>query len=199
MRQAEDVIRALARTDGSVAAARRVARQAAALPDPEVDAIIWTGERGLRLVAVLLLVHRFRGGDDTVRSDVLERWQTALHAECLDSADLVDVSAEHILGAWYVDRNPNPLFALAKSDIVWERRAAVRAGQAFVKRGDAATALALAERLVRERGLLVQEPLGVLLREVGKRGPDGALQQFLRAQAGRLGPVAAAMASDAVA
>lgn len=197
MQSAEDVIRALAGSDGSLPAARRIARRFDAVPDPDVDALIWTGERDLRLVAVLMLVQRFREGDESTRSEVVARWQSALHFERLDAPDLVDVSAEYVLGAWYVDRNPNPLFALAKSDIVWERRAVVRAAHAFVKRGDAATPLALAERLVRERGVLVQEPLGLLLRDVGKRVSRAALDEFLAAHRPKLGPIAAGILAEA--
>jgi 3-methyladenine DNA glycosylase AlkD len=192
---AEEVLRALAATDGGLAAARRVARRFEGLDDGDVDALLWTGDHPVRLVAVLLLVHRFRAGDDRVRADVLDRYLGAVHAERLDSAELVDVSAEHIVGEWYADRNDNPLYAFAKSDVVWERRMVLMATLASVKRGSSATALGIAERLVRERGAVVQEALGLVLREVGKRVSEADLVAFLDAHGDRLGGEARAIAT----
>ncbi|WP_162236678.1 DNA alkylation repair protein [Curtobacterium sp. Leaf261] len=162
-----------------LAAARRVARSVGTIDDATVDDLLWSEAHGLRLVAVLALVQRFRAGDDATRAAVLERWLDAARAERLDSRELVDLGAEQIVGEWYVDRPRNAMFALAKSDVVWVRRAAVMATLSFVKRGDASTSLDIAGRLVRERGDDVQTAVGLVLREVGKRADHDALLAFL--------------------
>ncbi|PZE27310.1 DNA alkylation repair protein [Curtobacterium sp. MCBD17_028] len=180
---AEDVLGALARTPGDLAAARRVARRFAALGDGEVGALLWSEVEDARLVAVLLLVQRFRDGDDATRSVVVEDYMAAAHSERVDSDLLVEVSAEHIVGAWLADRPRGPLFALAKSDVVWERCIAVSATLAFVKRGEAATALDIVGRLVRERNEHVRRAVALVLRGVGKWASHDELVAFLESNA----------------
>jgi hypothetical protein len=192
----EDLIHALVRAPEDLGGARRVARSFATLDDGDVDALLWNEPYRPRLVAVLLLVQRFRDGSDTVRHDVLDRYLVAARNERIDSRELVDVSAEHIVGAWYLDRGTGPLFALAKSDVVWERRIALMAVMAWVKRGDADTPLELAGRLVRENGEDVQTALGLVLREVGKRADEAALRTFLDRHASRIGSTALRIATE---
>lgn len=180
---AEDVVGALARTPGDLAAARRVARRFADLDDGEVSALLWSEVADARLVALLLLVQRFREGDDATRALVRDDYTVAARNERVDSDVLVDVSAEHIVGAWLVERPRGPLFALAKSDVVWERCIAITATLAFVKRGEATTALDIAGRLVRERNEHVRRAVALVLREVGKRASHEELVAFLEANA----------------
>ncbi|WIB67238.1 DNA alkylation repair protein [Curtobacterium sp. MCBD17_035] len=180
---AEDVLGALSRTPGDLAAARRVARRFATLGDGEVGALLWSEVEDARLVAVLLLVQRFRDGDDATRSAVVEDYMAAAHSERVDSDLLVEVSAEHIVGAWLADRPRGPLFALAKSDVVWERCIAVTATLAFVKRGEAATALDIVGRLVRERNEHVRRAVALVLRGVGKWASHDELVAFLESNA----------------
>jgi 3-methyladenine DNA glycosylase AlkD len=179
-----------------LAAARRVARSIGDLDEQTIDELLESEAHGLRLVAVLGLVQRFRSGSETERTRVLERFIDAARAERVDSRELVDLGAEHIVGDWYLDRPRNPMFALAKSDVVWVRRIAVMATLSFVKRGDASTSLDIAGRLVRERGDDVQTALGLVLREVGKRADHDGLLAFLDRYAAGMRPVALAGATE---
>ena len=72
---------------------------------------------------------------------------------------------------------------LAASPVLWERRVAVIATFAFIKRGDASTTLALAERLLGDREDLMHKAVGWMLREVGKRdlaAEEGFLKRHLK-------------------
>jgi len=188
--------RAMTAPPGDLAAARRIARRFGDLDAGDVDTLLWTGERKARLVAVLILLQRFRDGSADARASIVEQYLAAARGERLDDRLVVDVSAEHIVGEWYADRSPNPLFALAKSDVVWERRIAVLATLAFVKRGDATTALDLVGRLLRERSEDIQTAVGLVLRETGKRADHDALIAFLDGNAPRLGRTALAIATE---
>lgn len=194
MATADDLIVAFARTDGDLAAARRVARRFAdSADDGTVAELLRSEDRGARLVAVVLLVQTARGGRTV---DASEEYLAVLRAERLDDEELVDVGAEVLVGERYVTEGTGPLFALAKSDVVWVRRAVLVGALAFVKRGDADTALAIAGRLTRERNPAVQSALGVLLRETGKRASEPALVAFLERNARALGPVALELATQ---
>jgi 3-methyladenine DNA glycosylase AlkD len=75
---------------------------------------------------------------------------------------------------------------LAASPVLWERRVAMIATFAFLKRGDASTTLALAERLLGDREDLMHKAVGWMLREAGKRVSREALLGFLDAHAARM-------------
>jgi 3-methyladenine DNA glycosylase AlkD len=104
----------------------------------------------------------------------------------VDNWDLVDSSSEFLLGAWLVDRDRSVLDDLAASAVLWERRVAVLATFAFIKRGDASTTLELAARLLDDREDLMHKAVGWMLREVGKRVSRDALTGFLDEHAPRM-------------
>lgn len=191
---AEDVLAALARTTGDVAAARRVARRFAALDEGERSALLWSEDPGARLVAVLLLVQAMRERSDP---ELTEEYLAAAKAERFDDPVLVDLGAEELVGAPLVGGgSTGQLFSLAKSDVAMVRRIAVVATLAFVKQGDAEVALGIVGRLVRERGDTVQSAIGRVLREVGKRASEPALVAFLERQGRSLSPAARATATE---
>lgn len=123
-----------------------------------------------RLLALLLLVDRFRRGKLDERA--------AIHHVYLDNTryinnwDLVDCSAEHIVGAYLTGPARECLDALAASPSLWERRIAIMATFHYIKQGDFGTTLRLAERLLDDRQDLIHKAVGWMLREVGKRAPD---------------------------
>ncbi|WP_242090061.1 DNA alkylation repair protein [Curtobacterium sp. DN_7.5] len=191
---AEDVLAALARTTGDVAAARRVARRFAGIDEGERSALLWSEDPGARLVAVLLLVQAMR---ERVDRELTEEYLAAAKAERFEDPVLVDLGAEELVGAPLVGGgSTGQLFSLAKSDVAMVRRTAVVATLAFVKQGDAEVALGIVGRLVRERGDTVQSAIGRVLREVGKRASEPALVAFLERQGRWLTPAARATATE---
>lgn len=190
---AEDVLAAFARTPGDVGAARRTARRFADLDPGERSALLWSEDPGGRLVAVVLLVQAARTHPDP---DLTDEYLAALRAERLDDPALVDLAAEELVGVPLLGGSTGPLFALAKSDVALVRRTAVVATLAFVKQGDAEVPLAVAGRLVRERGEVVQSALGWVLRETGKRASQAALVAFLERQGRFLGRAALETATE---
>jgi 3-methyladenine DNA glycosylase AlkD len=194
---AEDVIAAFARTGGQVADARRIAKRFAGLDGGERSALLWSEDRGARLVGVALLVQASRDDVDAPeRVALMEEYLDLARAERMDDADLVDVAAEQLVGVPMVGGSTGPLFALAKSDVVWVRRIAVVATMAWVKAGDADTPLGIVGRLVRERNDAVQTAIGWVLREVGKRASEAALVAFLERNGRFLTPGALRTATE---
>ena len=92
--------------------------------------------------------------------------------------DLVDVSCGRIVGGYLQHRDRAPLYALARSSLVWERRIAMVGCQWFLKAGETADLFGLAEMLLGDRHDLMHKAVGWSLREAGKRDP-AALRQFL--------------------
>ncbi len=83
--------------------------------------------------------------------------------------DVVDVTAEHIAGAHLFERNHLPLYKLAKSKSLWERRIAIIATFHFIRRNQFTDTLAIAEILLNDPEDLMHKAVGWMLREVGKR------------------------------
>jgi 3-methyladenine DNA glycosylase AlkD len=159
---------------------RKVAKRFVELPAGEVDALLWSEVHEHRMAGLLIMTMQ------PLTAELVAAYLSAAHSERVNNWDLVDASAEYILGAWLFDKPRGQLFALAKSDLLWERRIAIVATMAFLRRGDATTTLEIAEKLVREKHDLMQKAVGWLLRETGKRVDRALLVEFLDRNAGRM-------------
>jgi 3-methyladenine DNA glycosylase AlkD len=68
-----------------------------------------------------------------------------------------------------MDRPRKKLYQLAKSKLLWDRRIAVLATLAFIKRGDLVDILALSKLLLNDPEDLMHKALGWMLREAAKK------------------------------
>jgi 3-methyladenine DNA glycosylase AlkD len=156
---------------------RRCVREYEGLSLRGVEALLKSSWHEERMLGLLIMVRQFQRGDDAK--------QRVLYTLYLDSTDrinnwdLVDLSAEHIVGGWLRERSRKPLYRLARSASLWERRIAILATFHFIKRDDFGDTLAIAELLLGDRHDLIHKALGWMLREVGNR--DRATEEaFLR-------------------
>lgn len=134
-----------------------------------------------RLAAVLLLVAAYPRDPEGVYVAYL----AAVARGRVNNWDLVDASAEHIVGPHVrLGRAPAGLLdRLAASPDLWERRVAVLATFDAIKHGDVEPTLRLAERLLGDPHDLIHKAVGWMLREAGKRVSREALTGFLDAHA----------------
>jgi hypothetical protein len=102
--------------------------------------------------------------------------------DLIDTWDLVDRSAIHVVGEYLVAKPREVLDRLSRSDRPMERRTAIVSTYAFIRRGEVDDALRIAGVLAHDPEDLVQKACGWMLREVGKREP-GRLRAFLDARA----------------
>jgi len=152
---------------------RRLVREFRALPLVDADALLASPWHEERLVALMILVEQYRRSPDAAiyrlylgRTDRINNW------------DLVDVSAPHIVGAHLASRSRKPLYRLAKSKSLWDRRIAIIATQHFIRLGDFDDTLAIARLLLNDTHDLIHKACGWMLREIGKRD-ERALREFL--------------------
>ena len=158
-----------------VPATRAIVKRFRDLPLDEVDRLLDDPHHECRLAAALLLVAQYKGKPDAV----FDRYLAAVYRGRVNNWDIVDSSAPQIIGSRLVDRDRSLLFELAASTSLWYRRVAVVSTHQFIRHGDASTTLALAERLLGDRELLIHKAVGWMLREVGKRVDRSALVGFL--------------------
>ncbi|WP_174186043.1 DNA alkylation repair protein [Nocardia barduliensis] len=185
-----------------VPASRGVAKRFAALALDEIDELLDSDVHEDRFTALVILNARFaqaskpRTFDDAARAAVVQLYLAAVRRGRVNNWDLVDVSAEHIVGPWLLDKPRDLLFELARSESLWERRVALLSTFAFIKAGDASTTFALSELLLADRHDLIQKALGWMLREVGKRVDRSLLTGFLDRHATNMGRTALSYATE---
>ena len=120
-----------------------------------------------RMLALMILVRRFARENDQGRRQIYKLYLA--HSRLINNWDLVDGSAPYIVGAFLWSRNRKPLYVLAKSPSLWERRIAVLSTFHFIRQNDLADALRISELLLRDEHDLIHKAVGWMLREIGKR------------------------------
>jgi 3-methyladenine DNA glycosylase AlkD len=128
-----------------------------------------------RLLGLLLLVERYRRGSESDRRAAYRLYLRSFPR--INNWDLVDVTAEHIVGAHGVGRAQ--LLSWAASGNLWVRRIAIISTFHAIRRNRFDDTLAVAKCLLRDEEDLLHKAAGWMLREVGKRDV-AALESFLR-------------------
>ena len=168
----------------TVPVTRLLARRFGALPEAGILRLLRSPWHEHRLCALLLLTENFERGTQAQKDRIFALYLA--NTRYINNWDLVDLSAPQVVGGWLADKSKKPLFELARSKLLWERRIAILACFAFIKAGESATALRLARRLLDDRHDLMHKAVGWMLREVGKRCSEKLLLDFLRENYARL-------------
>lgn len=98
-----------------------------------------------RLLALLILTRQYPQADPQTRRRIYRLYLG--HTRYINNWDLVDSSAEHIVGAHLYEGSRASLRRLARSRSLWERRIAMLATFYYIKKGEFEDALAVAELL----------------------------------------------------
>ncbi|MDP3899537.1 MAG: DNA alkylation repair protein [bacterium] len=129
-----------------------------------------------RLCALLILVNQFQNGNETEKKEIYSFYLK--HAKHVNNWDLVDLSADKIIGAYLSDKDKKILHRLARSKNLWERRIAIVATYHFIKNNQFNDTLKISEILLEDKHDLIHKAVGWMLREVGKKY-RGVEEKFL--------------------
>ncbi|MBQ7567891.1 DNA alkylation repair protein [bacterium] len=154
---------------------RAVAKRSLALGLIDVGRLLDSPWHEVRLCALQILVGKFRRAGEEERRDIVGLYLK--NTARINNWDLVDLSVS-ILGEWFADKDRAVLYEMARSQLLWERRMAMVGTLTFIKKGDFADALAIAEMLLSDSADLMHKAVGWMLREVGKKDAD-VLREFL--------------------
>ena len=146
---------------------RGVARQSRDLPLKETCELLKSVVHEERLLALLILVLKYHKGKEPERKTIYRLYLK--NTRHINNWDLVDVTAEHVVGAYLWNRDRKPLYRLAESRSLWERRIAILSTFHFIKKREYTDTLNIAEILIADREDLIHKAVGWMLREVGKR------------------------------
>ena len=155
---------------------RQLARDHEALSLDEARVLLGSEWHEARLLALLILVRRYRRTTDAEREAIHNLYMSELAH--VNNWDLVDSSAECLVGAHLGPKDRGVLTRLAKSSVLWERRVAMIATFHGIRRGEPGEALRIATLLLGDPHDLIHKAVGWMLREAGKRD-EAVLRQFL--------------------
>lgn len=159
---------------------RALSREFAGLAVDEAAALLQSKWHETRLLALMILVHKYERGDEATRAAIYRCYLA--NTERINNWDLVDASASAIVGAQLRERDRAPLTVLARSESLWERRMAIISTFDFIRHDDFGDTLRIAEMLLGDRHDLIHKASGWMLREAGKRD-QRVLERFLRKHA----------------
>lgn len=153
---------------------RSVVKKFAGLGLGEIRQLIRSRVHEQRMTGLLLLVLRYKKEPDQTYVEYLK------NLRYVNNWDLVDVTCEHVIGAWLQEKNDvRPLLRLARSRDLWERRISIISTFAFLKKGDDAPTYLIADILLHDEHDLIRKAVGWMLREAGKRVDEKRLRKYL--------------------
>jgi len=156
---------------------RKLAKKYQGLTLKEINKLLSSKYHEHRLTSLLILVIKYSNADESGKREIADFYfKNTAH---INNWDLVDSSADKIIGDYLLQRERSILYKLAKSENMWERRIAIMATFRFIKNNEFIDTLKISEILIRDDHDLIHKAVGWMLRETGKR--DMAVEEaFLK-------------------
>lgn len=149
----------------------------------DTQQLVYSPWHEVRLAGFLLMIELYNQAKKESETDARKVVNTYL--ESIDRAnnwDLVDLSAEYILGDWLASHSEerNLLDSLAEmDDKLWHQRVAIVATLMLIRHREFHDTLRIAQKYLTHSHDLIHKATGWMLREVGKRGGERMLREFL--------------------
>ena len=160
----------------------KLAKEFQAMAPAEIEQLLESDDHLVRVGAVSIMDWQARDRKTPVerRGELFDLYFR--RHDRIDTWDLVDRSAIHVVGEYLVDKPRDILRELARSERPMERRTAILSTYAFIRRDELDDTYRIAETLANDPDDLVAKAVGWMLREAGKRDQP-RLASFLDAHA----------------
>lgn len=158
---------------------RAAAKHFKDLPLVEIQKLLDSQVHEYRMTGLIILTLRYPKASEPDKQEIYDFYLKNVYKGRVNNWDLIDVTSPRVIGAHLVNRPHDILFALARSDDLWQKRVAIISSSALINVGQPATTLELAENLLKDEHDLIQKAVGWMLREVGKRCDRAILLDFL--------------------
>jgi 3-methyladenine DNA glycosylase AlkD len=146
---------------------RKLAKEYQNIPLPEAEKLLRSPIHEERLLALLIYVLLFSKGDTSTQKKIYTLYLKNM--QYINNWDLVDLSAPQIVGQFLTDKSKKPLYQMAKSADLWERRIAIMSTFTFIRQNDFSATRRIAQTLLNDKQDLIHKAVGWMLRETGKR------------------------------
>jgi 3-methyladenine DNA glycosylase AlkD len=139
------------------------------MPPKEIENLLESPVHEVRAGALSIMDKQGRGKKtpERRRKELFDLYLR--RADRIDNWDLVDLGAPYVVGRYLFDKPRDVLYELARSENVWERRTAIVATSYFIRQGDVADTVEIAELLLDDDHDLIHKAAGGWLREAGKK------------------------------
>ena len=160
---------------------RVVAKKYKELSQLDLEALANSKYHEERLTALHILNHKYSvAQSNSERVELFEFWLSLVRTNKVNNWDLIDTSAP-VLGeilSRHLGYGAPFMHALAASENLWERRAAIILTFPLIRINKFGPTLAIARDLLNDRHDLIHKAVGWMLREVGNRNEE-TLTEFL--------------------
>jgi len=146
---------------------RKLAKKYYALSQKELQRLLSSSYHEHRLTSLLILVIKYSKSDESGKQGIADFYLK--NTRHINNWDLVDSSADKIIGDYLLGRERSILYKLAESENIWERRIAIMATFRFIKNNQFKDTLKISELLLKDNHDLIHKAVGWMLRETGKR------------------------------
>ncbi len=155
---------------------RVVAKDHKDLPLSEIQILLNSKIHEERFVGLVILINRFKKAHNPktlngkAQKEIFDFYMKNLYAQRVNNWDLIDSTAPYL--GYYLLGRPGTsklLDQLAKSESIWERRAAVMFTFAFIREFELDDTLRLCKKLLNDKHDLMHKACGWMLRELGAR------------------------------
>src|SRR5688500_9825979 len=152
-----------------------VAKKFTSMPVGEIEKLLDNDYYEVRMAGVSVMDFQARDKKTTPeRRKAL--YELYLHRhDRINNWDLVDRSAPYVVGGYLFDKSRAPLYKLAKSKNIWERRTSIVATYFFIRQKQIDDTFKIARILVHDKEELVQKAVGSWIREAGKQNKQKLL------------------------
>lgn len=156
----------------------KTAKKFTEMPLSEINKLLDNDHYEIRMGAVSIMDYQAKSKKTSeTRKKELFGLYLSRH-DRLNNWDFVDRGAYNIVGEYLIDKPKKILYELAKSKNPWERRTAIVATYAFIKKSQVDETFKIAEILINDEHELINKAVGSWIREAGKKD-ETKLKAFL--------------------
>jgi len=156
---------------------RLIAKKYVGLSLSGVEKLIHSPWHEIRLTGLIILTYQYPKSSPAQQKKIYKLYIKSL--KYINNWDLVDLTADRIVGQYLRDKDKEVLFTLSQSPNLWKRRVSIMATFCYIKQGDPTLTYKLALNLLHDPHDLIHKAVGWMLRETGKRCSKQGLVSFL--------------------
>lgn len=163
----------------TVPESRSIAKQFFNLNLTDILTLLHSKYHEERLISLLILIEQFKKADEKLKKQIFQLYLE--NTTYINNWDLVDLSADKIVGEYLLDKNKDILQRLAKSKLLWDKRVAIISTYRFIKdQHDPTQTFLISDLLISDKHDLIHKAVGWMLREVGKNCSQQILEEYLK-------------------
>ena len=146
---------------------REISKKYLNLDFVDIEKLLLSKVHEERLCSLLILVEKYKKSDLQNKKYIVNFYLK--NAKDVNNWDLVDLTADKLLGNYLFDKDKSILYRLAKSQNLWEKRISIISTFNFIKNKKYDDTFKISEMLLNDNHDLIHKAVGWMLREVGKR------------------------------